>query len=79
VKPENETVTRYWMSFYVNDGLCSLCGNRGAIDTRGKETMAGKVVGRLNWCICPNGQRLRQAMHPRQPGDVIDETAYSKT
>lgn len=56
---KNETVTEYWWAFY-NYGHCSLCGNSGRIDTRGVKTAAGVPVGRLNYCICPNGQALRE-------------------
>jgi hypothetical protein len=50
----------YWFEFYVNQGLCSLCGNTGVIDTTGVKTPAGVEVGRKNWCICPNGQAMRR-------------------
>lgn len=58
ISPRHKTVTRYWLEFYA-DRHCTLCGNRGWIDTRGMKTPAGYDVGRLNWCICPNGQELR--------------------
>jgi hypothetical protein len=56
---EAETVTEYWLKHYVVNALCSLCGNTGIIDTRGVRTPAGIEAGRLNWCICPNGQAHR--------------------
>lgn len=52
-------VTDYWLKFYA-DEHCTLCGNRGIIDSRGIKTPAGVEVGRLNWCLCPNGQALRR-------------------
>lgn len=55
------------MEFYA-DEHCTLCGNSGVIDSRGVATAAGVVVGRLNFCICPNGQALRQ-----QDPQALDE------
>jgi len=55
----NEAVVDYWMEHYATDH-CTLCGNTGLIDTTGKCTPAGLPVGRLNCCICPNGQSLRE-------------------
>lgn len=55
---ENEAVTDYWMEHYCGDH-CTLCGNSGVIDSRGVRTAAGFEVGRLNWCVCPNGQAIR--------------------
>jgi len=54
----NQIVIDYAMENYVTDH-CTLCGNHGVIDSRGTRTSAGKHVGRLNYCICPNGQTLR--------------------
>lgn len=53
-----DTVTVYWLKYYCTDH-CTLCGNRGWIDTTGTRTAAGVLVGRVNYCICPNGQALR--------------------
>jgi len=45
----------------VSYGLCSLCGNMGVIDTRGRAISgAGIDAGRLNYCICPNGVEMRK-------------------
>ena len=52
-------VTKYWLEYYA-EGVCTLCGNRGIIDTRGTTTPAGWDVGRINYCICPNGQIMRK-------------------
>ncbi len=50
----------YWVRHYATDH-CTLCGNSGVIDTRSSAvTATGKRVGRLNWCICPNGVGLRK-------------------
>ena len=61
LKAKNEHVTNYWLEFYINDGHCSLCGQVGWIDTRKVKTPMGISCGRINWCICPNGQALREA------------------
>ncbi len=52
------SIEKYWIDFYCEDH-CTLCGNKGIIDTRGTKTPAGLYVGKLNWCICPNGQIMR--------------------
>lgn len=48
-----------WHSSYCAEA-CTLCGNRGWLDTRGVKTMAGVSVGRVNYCICPNGRVMRE-------------------
>lgn len=58
LRPICSVVTNYWLDYYVKDH-CTLCGNRGWIDSRGVTTPAGVSVGRMNYCICPNGQSLR--------------------
>ncbi len=56
----DEHVEEYWFTYYLDDH-CTLCGNRGIIDSRASAiTPAGYRVGRLNFCICPNGQALRE-------------------
>jgi hypothetical protein len=64
----NPVITDYWFKFYHAEH-CTLCGNSGIVDTRGVRTPAGVEVGRLNWCICPNGQTIRYAMHGEEPTD----------
>jgi hypothetical protein len=59
---KNAKVTDYWAEFYIQDKLCSLCGNNGVIDTTGVKTPLGKETGRKNFCICPNGQSIRKHM-----------------
>ncbi len=57
---EDKAVVDYWLKHYVSPrGHCSLCGNSGVVDTRPAKTAAGVPSGRLNYCICPNGQILR--------------------
>lgn len=59
---ERKSITDYWYAHYVNHevGLCSLCGNSGKIDTRLTAISAAHVpAGRINYCICPNGQIMR--------------------
>lgn len=53
-----KAITDYWYAYYAAQH-CTLCGNCGVIDTRGVRTPAGVLVGRLNYCLCPNGQLLR--------------------
>jgi len=58
---KNKAVTNYWHEFYVVEGLCSLCGNSGIVDTTNMPaTPKGLNVGRQNFCICPNGQAIRK-------------------
>jgi hypothetical protein len=56
----SKAVSAYWLKNYVNNGLCSLCGNYGVVDTQGVQSPAAIVSGRLNFCICPNGQAWRK-------------------
>lgn len=51
-----------WVNeFCTEAGFCSLCGNSGTIDTRGKVfTPSGIECGSKNWCICPNGRILKK-------------------
>lgn len=58
-EPVDENVVNYWHKHYATEH-CTLCGNHGVIDSRTIRTSAGKHVGRLNYCICPNGQTLRE-------------------
>ncbi len=57
-------ITKYWLAHYVNHGLCSLCGNSGVVDTTGVRSAAGVSCGRINFCICPNGQTHRKQAEP---------------
>jgi hypothetical protein len=60
---ENKAVTKYWLEHYVQNGLCSLCANVGLVDTRyaprSRSVRPPAWTGRVNFCICPNGQALR--------------------
>jgi hypothetical protein len=51
----------YWLQHYLGHDLCTLCGNSGVIDTRGVKDPMGREVGRLNYCVCPNGRAMRDA------------------
>ena len=62
---KDNPITRYWIAHYMSNH-CSLCGNAGIIDSRGVKTAAGVEVGRLNYCICPNGQSLRRQGAPME-------------
>lgn len=67
---ESKRITDYWYTHYVNHkvGLCSLCGNSGRIDTRSTAiSAAGVPAGKINYCICPNGQTIRPS--PKSKGD----------
>jgi len=50
-----------WQTRFENKDMCSLCGQLGYIDTRGLKTPAGLEVGRLNFCLCPNGNAINSA------------------
>ena len=60
-KTKSDAVVEYWNRFYVSeDGMhCTLCGQSGVIHTEAVATPTGVQVGRKNFCICPNGQQLR--------------------
>jgi len=61
IRAKHYVVTDYWAEYYVEKNFCSLCGNSGIIDTTGlKMPYGGLVVGRKNYCICPNGQKMRK-------------------
>lgn len=68
-------LTNYWLEHYVEKGHCSLCGNRGLIDTRGLKTLAGVEVGRVNYCVCPNGQEARKHRAPLDVDTPPDQAA----
>lgn len=64
---ENKAVSVYWLLHYAGP-VCTICGNKGWFDTRGVKSPTGDDVGKLHYCICPNGQTMR---HHRFPlGDV---------
>lgn len=62
----DEHVRVYWLEFYCN-GYCTLCGGWGWVDTRGVKTPDGIPVGRINYCICPHGQALRERSMRDEP------------
>ncbi len=58
-----DTITQYWLAYYSDTEycLCTLCGNTGKVDTRGRAiSEAGVDVGCVNFCLCPNGQHERR-------------------
>lgn len=63
---QDKVIGDYCDKYYDNKecctyGLCSLCGNMGVIDTRGRAISgAGIDAGRLNYCICANGRQMRE-------------------
>lgn len=50
IRPKHYIVTQYWLEYYCADH-CTLCGNKGIIDTTGTKTPMGEEVGRKNFCI----------------------------
>jgi len=56
----NKHVTKYWVKYYVENGLCVLCGNHGTIPNNGIKSPAGYLASEktFHYCICPNGQIL---------------------
>jgi len=60
-RAEDQMLTEYWLKHYVPHGHCMLCGNNGTMDTTEIAiTPAGTYVGGRTWCICPNGQKMRE-------------------
>lgn len=43
-------LTEYWLRFYVERGLCTLCNNTGRLT---------RSDGERDYCICPNGRTMR--------------------
>lgn len=78
---KRKAVTDYWREFYVQEvelahlvkigikkvPMCSLCGNTGVINTIGVKAPCGDIMGRKNWCICPNGQQDRSRSEGKLP------------
>lgn len=68
---DQKIITDYWVSNYLNKHLCSLCGNSGIIDTRRTAiSPVGINSGRLNYCICPNGQCMRNSSQGKSPEEI---------
>jgi hypothetical protein len=68
IRPKHYVLREYWQEYYCESHChCTLCGNSGTINTTGTLTPLGVEVGRLNWCICPNGQILRKMNFPFPP------------
>ncbi len=71
----NSVVGEYAIIFYSTEWpphICTLCGNSGIVDTRGVTSARGRACGRLNYCICPNGQTLRQ-LAPNAGQDELEQ------
>jgi hypothetical protein len=69
------TLRKLWLDEFVDErtGLCSLCGNKGLIDTTGRAVSpAGVSSGRINFCLCPNGRGLKK----RMKRGIYDEQIY---
>lgn len=67
-------VVAFWRAHYC-ESACTICGNRGWFDTTGTLSSTGAPVGRVHYCICPNGQRLRESRFPITP-DGADHPAH---
>lgn len=69
--------TSYWLAHYIRRDMCSLCGQSGILDTRATAiTATGLRCGEVHFCICPNGQTMREI------GDAprtFQEWAWSKS
>lgn len=70
MSPKCEAVSDYWRAYYVSKdglGLCTLCGNAGVLDTTATaQSPNGRYrPGRVNFCICPNGQFMRNESQPK--------------
>lgn len=59
---ENDLVlTKIWKAEFVKGKYCSLCGNSGIIDSRGRKVFSTNVeVGRTSFCICPIGRATKR-------------------
>lgn len=60
----DDAMSAYWRLHFVTNGTCTICGGRGWFDTTGTCSGTGVPVGRLHYCICPNGQQLRASGFP---------------
>jgi hypothetical protein len=53
-------VSAYWEQFYLSsDCICMLCGGCGEVETIATNR-DGLLMEYKNYCICPNGQVLRE-------------------
>lgn len=53
---------KIWLKNYTAaEAHCTLCANTGIIDTTNSAiSCSGHRPGRKNYCICPNGQRMKK-------------------
>ncbi len=66
---KNAILDDYWHHNYSKNGICVLCGNSGEIDTTGVKTNADFEVGKVSFCICPNGRKIKEFSIPTGHGD----------
>jgi hypothetical protein len=59
----NNVVTIYWKKYYCTNH-CTLCGDTGVIDLRWMVKPKKLVRGIANYCICPEGQKMRKNKTP---------------
>lgn len=58
----NKKFLNYFLEHFLNeDKLCGLCGNTGIVKTTPSNPMKTKKYNFETFCICPNGQCLRDA------------------
>lgn len=66
----HQPINDYWVKHYLIEGKgCCLCGNIGILDTTGVRTIQGEMIGRQTFCLCPNGQHLRQQIQDIKSGE----------
>lgn len=65
---KNQLFDFWWENYVASaDGCahqCTLCGGCGVIDTRTALSPLGTRVGRLNYCLCPNGRISKEKALP---------------
>lgn len=60
--PHKKLLSEIWKEEYQTLGFCIICDNSGIIDTRDK-VFAGYSIGRISFCICPNGRIMKKKGH----------------
>jgi hypothetical protein len=63
---DEEAMFLWWKDCYMVDGLCGLCGQIGIIHTE-VASPAGIPCGGYFFCVCPNGQKLRECSGVNRP------------
>jgi len=75
-KPPKHILEDYVMEYLLDHyfaGVCTLCGNSGIVDSRGVAAPSGVLVGRKAYCLCAQGQKLRDHGMPiPEKTDALD-------